>query len=258
MNYLVSVIMPSYNTANFIKDSINSVLCQTYKNFELIIIDDCSNDDTEKIIASYHDNRIKFIKLSKNSGAAIARNKALKEANGKWIAFLDSDDIWYPNKLEKQIAFMVSNNYVFSYTNYIEIDETSNPNGRFVTGPKHITQKGMFNYCWPGCLTVMYDAERIGLIQIEDIKKNNDYAMWLKICKKADCYLLDEVLAKYRRGRKGSVCSQSYFTMIKWHYLLFKNAEKKNVITSIVFTFNNLIFGCIKKIIYCRTVKKEG
>jgi glycosyltransferase involved in cell wall biosynthesis len=122
-----------------------------------------------------------------NSGAAISRNYALREAKGRWIAFLDSDDLWEPTKLQKQIQFMTDNGYHFSYTNYSEIDEKSELNGRTVTGPKKITKTGMFNYCWPGCLTVMYDAETVGLIQIEDIKKNNDYAMWLKVCKKAKC-----------------------------------------------------------------------
>lgn len=95
-------------------------------------------------------------------------------------------------------------------------DENSNPNGKLVTGPKKITKTGMYNYCWPGCLTVMYDAEKIQLVQIKDIKKNNDYALWLKVCKKADCYLLNEVLARYRK-RSGSKTNHSYKSLIKWH-----------------------------------------
>ena len=101
---------------------------------------------------------------------------------------LDSDDLWHPEKLQKQIEFMVNGDYHFSYTNYEEIDEQSNLIGVSVTGPKKITKQGMYNYCWPGCLTVMYNSEIIGLVQIEDIKKNNDYAMWLKVCRKADCF----------------------------------------------------------------------
>ena len=210
MNELVSVIMPSYNTAKYISNSINSVLNQTYKNFELIIVDDCSTDYTDQILDSFKDPRIKYIKLSRNSGAAVARNVALKEARGKWITFLDSDDLWEKEKLDHQINFMKKNNYTFSYTKYEEINENSAPLGRIVSGPKKVTRNSLFLYCWLGCLTVMYDAEKIGLLQIEDIKKNNDYAMWLKVIRKADCYLIDEVLAKYRRGRKGSVCTQSY------------------------------------------------
>ena len=105
----------------------------------------------------------------------------------------------------------------------------------------------MFNYCWPGCLTVMYDADYVGLIQIIDIKKNNDYAMWLKVCKKADCYLLDEYLAKYRKGRVGSVSTQSIKTMIGWHYKLFHNAERQNAVRSLINTGRNMVFGVYKK-----------
>ncbi len=114
----------------------------------------------------------------------------------------------------------------------------------------------MFNYCWPGCLTVMYDAEALGLIQIEDIKKNNDYAMWLKICKKANCYLLDECMAQYRKGRVGSVSTQSIKTMIKWHYKLFRDAEHEPIVISIINTCRNLVYGFYKKKRY--VAKKNG
>ena len=250
MNELVSIIMPSYNTGNFIKETIDSVINQTYSNWELIIVDDCSNDNTEEVVNNIKDKRIKWMKNEVNSGAAVSRNKALKVANGRYIAFLDSDDLWKKDKLEKQIRFMKENNYYFSYTNYIEIDENSNLNGKKITGPKKITRNGMFNYCWPGCLTVMYDVSKIGLIQIEDIKKNNDYAIWLKICKKVDCYLLNEDLAMYRK-RKGSISNQSYITLIKWHYKLYKNAEHEKFISSLFNTFRNIVFGFYKKKRYC-------
>lgn len=254
MNELVSIIMPSYNTGKFIKKTINSVINQTYNNWELIIVDDGSTDNTDEVVRAIKDDRIKYIKNKVNKGAAISRNIALREAKGRWIAFLDSDDLWKEDKLEKQIKFMEDNNYYFSYTNYIEIDENSNFNGRKITGPKKITRIGMFNYCWPGCLTVMYDSKRIGLIQIEDIKKNNDYAMWLKACKKADCYLLNEELAMYRK-RTGSISNHSYKTLIKWHYKLYKDAEKQNIVCSIFNTFRNIIFGLYKKKRY--VVKNE-
>ena len=249
---LVSIIMPSYNTAPYIAESIQSVIDQTYKDWELIIVDDCSTDNTDEVITSLHDERIRYFKNEKNGGAAVSRNKALRKAKGKWIAFLDSDDLWDPEKLEKQIAFMKENGYVFSYTNYEEIDADGNKTGVRVTGPKKITKSGMYNYCWPGCLTVMYDANHIGLIQIEDIKKNNDYAMWLKVCKKADCYLLDECLAQYRKGRIGSVCTHSIRTMIGWHYKLYREAENEGRASSCINTVRNLIFGFYKKIRYVR------
>lgn len=185
-----------------------------------------------------------------NSGAAVSRNKALREARGQWIAYLDSDDLWMPDKLEKQIRFMEDNGYTFSYTNYEEIDTQGNKTGIKVTGPKKITKTGMFNYCWPGCLTVMFDASKIGLIQIEDIKKNNDYAMWLKVCCKADCYLLDEILGQYRKGRVGSISTHSIKTMIGWHYKLFRNNENQTPINAFINTIRNLLFGFLKKISY--------
>ena len=245
---LVSVIMPSYNTAKYIARSIRSVLDQDYRDLELLIVDDCSTDGTDEAVKPYlADTRIRYLKNEINSGAAQSRNRALREAKGKWIAFLDSDDLWKPDKLSKQIRFMEKNGYHFSYTGYAEIDENGSPNGKMITGPRHITKTGFYNFCWPGCLTVMYDAEKIGLIQIADIKKNNDYAIWLKACRKADCYLLDECLAYYRRGRSGSVSSHSVRTMIAWHYKLYREAEGQNVFLSLFNTGRNMVFGFYKK-----------
>ena len=248
MDDLVSIIMPSYNTEAYIAETIESVLAQSYKNWELIIVDDCSRDNTDEVVRSYlSDYRIHYLKNEENKGAAFSRNLALREAKGKWIAFLDSDDLWMPKKLEKQISFMKSNGYVFSYTDYEEIDVNGTITGVRVTGPRKVTKTGMYNYCWPGCLTVMYDADEIGLIQIENINKNNDYAMWLKVCQKADCYLLDECLAQYRKGRPGSVSTHSIKTMIGWHYKLYREAEGQSVIASLFNTFRNMIFGFYKK-----------
>ena len=252
MSNLVSIIMPSYNTGRFIGETIESVLAQSYSDWELIIVDDCSKDNTDDVVSQYlADERICYIKNETNSGAAISRNRALREAKGKWIAFLDSDDLWEPDKLKNQIAFMEDNGYHFSYTNYAEIDEKSSPNGKRVTGPKRITKHGMYNYCWMGCLTVMYDSETVGLIQIKDIKKNNDYAMWLKVCKKENCYLLDETLARYRK-RNGSISNHGYMKLIKWHYRLYNKAENKDPISSFLLTIRNLFFGVIKKIKYVK------
>lgn len=248
MNDLVSIIMPSYNTAKYIAGSIASVQHQTYTNWELIIVDDCSADNTDEIVAPLlSDGRIRYLKNETNSGAALSRNRALREAKGRWIAFLDSDDLWRTEKLERQVGFMEQNGYHFSYTNYEEINEAGKQTGIHVTGPRRITKTGMFNYCWPGCLTVMYDAKVVGLIQIAGIKKNNDYAMWLKVCRKADCYLLNENLAQYRKGRTGSVSTHSVKTMIRWHYKLFREAEKESRMVSVLNTCRNMAYGFYKK-----------
>lgn len=251
MSELVSIIMPSYNTAKFISESINSVLAQTYKDWELIIVDDCSTDNTDEVVASFNDERIRYLKNEKNSGAAVSRNKAISEASGRWIAFLDSDDLWEPEKLEKQITFMEKGGYGFSYTGYREIAENGEQTGVTVRGPKKITKTGMYNYCWPGCLTVMYDAKKVGLIQIADIKKNNDYAMWLKVSRKQNCYLLDETLASYRK-RSGSISRHGYVALIKWHYKLYKEAEGMCAVAALFNTARNLFFGVIKKIKYVK------
>lgn len=250
---LVSIVMPSYNTGKYIKESVGSVIAQSYKNWELLIVDDCSSDDTDEIVKPFlTDARIRYFKNSANRGAAYSRNRALQEAKGRWIAFLDSDDLWHPEKLERQIRFMEENKYYFSYTEYEEIDADGMKTGTKVTGPKKITKRKMYDYCWPGCLTVMYDADKIGLIQIKDIKKNNDYAMWLKVSQKADCYLLNAELASYRKGRTGSISTHKYMNLIKWHYKLFRFCEEKNMLMSFINTVRNLIFGTIKKAYYVR------
>lgn len=251
---LVSIITPSWNCVSFIEEMIKSVQAQSYTNWELLFQDDCSTDNTKELVAQFaaKDPRIKYECNIHNSGAAITRNNALRRAKGKWIAFLDSDDVWMPDKLEKQVRFMVENSYHFSYTEYVEIDEIGKETGILISGPKHISRVGMYNFCWPGCLTVMYDAEKIGMLQIADIKKNNDYAMWLKVCHKVDCHLLAEPLAKYRRGRAGSISTHGYATLMKWHYKLFHEANGNNVLHSLWLTAWNMVFGIYKKLVYVK------
>lgn len=255
---LVSIIMPSYNTASFISQSIDSVLAQTYENWELIIVDDCSTDETKEVVSNYQkkDDRIHFFVNEKNSGAAISRNKAIELSKGEWIAFLDSDDIWEKDKLKNQILFMEKNRYDFTYTKYEEINDKSEPLGIIVSGPKKIKKWLMYGYCWPGCLTVMYNQKRIGKIKVVDIKKNNDYAMWLKISKKANCFLYPEVLGYYRK-RSGSISNHSYLQLIKWHFKLFRYSEDMNAILSSFFTVVNLVFGCIKKVVFKKNYKLD-
>lgn len=252
---LVSIVMPSYNTARYIAAAVGSVMAQTYGDWELIIVDDNSTDDTDAAVAPFlSDPRIRYLKNECNSGAALSRNRALREAGGRWIAFLDSDDLWAPDKLEKQLRFMKENGYAFSYTAYEEMDEDSVPLGRTVTGPKRITKTGMYHYCWPGCLTVMYDAKAVGQIQIANLRQNNDYALWLKVSQKATCYLLDETLACYRR-RGGSVSDHGYGTLIRWHYRLFRYAEGKSALTAAMLTCRNVAFGICKKVKYVKKTR---
>ena len=148
---LVSIITPTYNCGRFIAETIRSVQAQTYTDWEMIIFDDCSTDGTDKIVEGYakDDSRIRYYRNATNSGAAVTRNNALRAAAGRWIAFLDSDDLWTPDKLEKQIGFMQRVGCAFSYHEYVEIDEDSNELGICVSGIDRVTKFGMYCCCWP-------------------------------------------------------------------------------------------------------------
>ena len=245
---LVSIIMPSWNTERFIAETIQSVLDQTYTNWELIIVDDCSSDNTDEVVASFKDERIKYLHNDKNSGAALTRNKALREAKGEWIAFLDSDDLWMPEKLEHQIDFMNKNSYSLSFTEYEKVDEDSKPLNIYVSGPDKVNKRKMYNYDYIGQLTMMYNAKVFGLIQIKDIKKNNDYAIRLQLYKKPDtcAYLLKENLAKYR-VRKVSISHDKFRRKFKSHYDLFHMCDEKPAIVAAWYTCWNMFYGVLKK-----------
>lgn len=249
----VSIVMPTYKCGRFIEESIRSVQSQTYQKWELVIVDDCSEDDTSEIVMRLktQDERINLYHNAMNSGAAVTRNAALRHAKGRWIAFLDSDDLWEPTKLEKQIKFMEENGYAFSYHEYVEIDEQDKELGIKVSGKDHVTKFDMFACCWPGCLSVMYDAEKIGLIQINDIKKNNDTAMWLKVICKADCYLLPECLGKYRR-RANSITPKPLWQRIWAHYPLFRVAEEMNPISATFWVIMNVFGNAYKKMFFVK------
>lgn len=249
---LVSIIMPSFNAERYIQNSIQSVLAQTYQHWELIIVDDCSNDKTVQVVRRFEDNRIHLLMNKINSGAAISRNKALRYARGKWIAFLDSDDVWVPTKLEEQLEFMKTNEYAFTFTDY-RIQLNGNWLPYVCTGPNKVNKRKMYNYCYFSTITVMYDQTKVGLIQIADLKKNNDYAMWLQAVEKVDCYRYPKCLSYYIK-HEGSVSSGSKVKLIKWHYRLFRIGLKKGFIVSSVYTINNLVHGVIKKIIYRKKV----
>ena len=249
---LVSVIMPSYNCEKYVEASIRSVQAQTYKRWELLFVNDGSTDNTLEIVTALQgsDPRIRIISNPERSGAAVARNRALREARGRWIAFLDSDDQWLPTKLERQIAFMETNGYTFTYTDYEVMDANLQPTGDLITGPKHISRAGLFAYNWLGSPTVMYDAQKVGLIQIGKLYMNTDYAMWLKVIREADCYLLDECLAMYLRGRKGSIREHRYRSFMKWYYILYRKEAHKGVISSLFLTAGNMFFGVLKKLLF--------
>ena len=245
---LVSVIMPSWNTADLIGESIRSVQAQTYPDWELIIVDDCSTDDTAAVVAAFDDERIRFFENETNSGAALSRNRGLREARGEWIAFLDSDDLWMPDKLEKQIAFMRANDYPLSYTEYDKIDEGGNPLNIYVSGPAAVNLRKMYRYDYVGQLTMMYSAKVFGLIQIGDIKKNNDYAIRLQLFRRRGtvALLLKECLARYR-VRKVSISHDKLSKKLRSHYDLFRVCDGRSAIVSFLFACRNMWFGLLKK-----------
>lgn len=249
MKELVSIIMPAYNTGGCIVNSIQSVLRQTYEEWELIIVDDCSTDNTCEVIGSFRDERIHLLRNEVNSGAAVSRNRALREAKGRYIAFLDSDDTWDPLKLERQLAFMKEKGYAFTYTDYRIIHPDGTPAPYICTGPNRVTKAKLYCYCYFSTITVMYDTQVVGLIQIADIKKNNDYAMWFKAADKTDMHRLPQCLSYYCK-REQSISSGSKWKLIRHHYILYRKALEKSVITSAVLTVGNLVFGVLKKLRY--------
>ena len=198
---LVSIIMPSYNASRFIRESINSVLLQTYSNWELLIVDDCSKDNSVKIAQKFVDidQRVRLFPLEKNVGAAAARNVAIGQAKGQYIAFLDSDDVWNEDKLEKQLSFMKQNSYAFTFSDYYVMEEDGRKTGNIVRVPTSLTYHQYLRNTIIGCLTVIIDRKQTGDFRMPLIKSSHDMALWLLIMKRGfKAYGLKEVLAGYR------------------------------------------------------------
>lgn len=245
---LVSIIMPSYNTGKYISESIESVIAQTYKKWELIIVDDCSNDLTIKVVQKYlkEYSNIFFIQLEKNSGAAAARNKGIEEAQGEYIAFLDSDDLWEKNKLEYQINFMKENNYSFSFTEYTEIDEIGNDLGILIKVPtREVTYRSYLLTNPIGCLTAIYSVKKLGKVYMPLIRKRQDAALWLEILRKGEkAHPIKKCLAKYRL-RKSSISSNK-INLIKYQWALYRKVEKLSLIESSFYLASTIIVKIFK------------
>jgi teichuronic acid biosynthesis glycosyltransferase TuaG len=242
MNNLISIITPNYNSENYIEETLQSIIAQSYKNWELLIVDDCSTDKSLDIIEKYAlgDKRIKIFRLKENSGAAIARNKAIEEANGSFIAFLDSDDLWMPEKLEKQRAFMIQNNYNLTYTSYNVINENALAPKKTVFCKQTLNYSQMLYSNKIGCLTAMYNRESLGKVFMPKIRKRQDYALWLKILKKEEkAYGIQKVLACYRE-RNNSI-SNNKIEMLKWNWILYNKVEKLSYLKSLFYLTSNII-----------------
>lgn len=258
MKPLVSIITPVYNCEDTIGETIESVLNQTLSDFEMLIVDDISNDKTIDIIKKYQkqDKRIKLFILKEKGGAASARNKALKEASGQYIAFLDGDDLWVSDKLEKQIKFMQENNIYFSYADYAYIDEKGKKMGIYRKCPKRMSYFRMLLGDSVGCLTVIYDSKRVGKIEIPNIKKRNDYALWCQILKKIKIgYKYNDILAYYRKSTN-SLSSGKKVYLLKYHYQMHRKINKFNPVVSIFFTITNGINFLVNKLFKDKNKKK--
>ncbi len=244
MNKLVSVITPTYNCGAYIEDTIKSVIDQTYANWEMIIVDDMSTDNTEEIVKKYaaSDNRIKYYKLEHNSGAAVARTKAMEIAKGNYMAFLDSDDLWISNKLEKQLKFMEKNNINFSCTSYEQIDEKNNKLGKVIKCIPKTNYNRLLLDCPVGNSTVVYNVDSMGKFKVPDIRKRNDDALWLQMLKKEQyIYGLNEILMEYRI-RNNSISSNK-FSLVKYHWKLYREIEHLGVLRS---SFHVAYWGFLK------------
>ena len=247
MNSLVSIITPSYNSERFIKQCIKSVLAQTYKNWEMIIVDDFSNDNSKLEIAALSKNeaRIKTIFLDKNIGAAEARNVAIRKAKGRYIAFLDSDDLWSPKKLEVQILFMCKNNIAFSYTSYQLVSEDGLNNLNTIKAPKEMAYYSYLKNTIIGCLTVIIDRQEVGYFEMPNIRSSHDMALWLLIMRRGFCaYGLDKNLAKYRVVSSSNTANKIQAVKDVWK--VYTQVEKLPFLYSF-WCFLNYLFHAIKK-----------
>lgn len=231
--------MPCHNAAKYIKDSIESVLSQTFKDWELLIVDDCSSDNSVDVAASFADERIKIFKNEKNLGAALTRNVAIEKANGRYIAFLDADDMWDETKLEKQLAFMEENGYAFTYSHYYVLS----PDGtktEYKPGDSY-SFKQLLKSCNIGCLTVIYDSEKLGKVfMATDAPKREDFATWLKILKTGEvAHGFPEPLATYRMNPNG--VSSSKFKLLKYQYIMYRKSVGMNPFKATYYTVTSAV-----------------
>ena len=245
MNNLVSIITPSYNSSKFIEECVNSVLLQSYSNWELLIVDDFSDDNSKELLLSLEkkDERIKVTFLDNNIGAAKARNVAIRQARGKYIAFLDSDDFWEKNKLEKQIKFMEKKDIAFSFTSYSPISEDGSVSFPAIKAPYKIDYFAYLKNTIIGCLTVVIDKEKVGDFEMPIIKSSHDMALWLLIMKRGfEAYGLNESLANYRIVSTSNTANKWRSANDVWK--VYRQFEKLSFFYSI-WCFLNYAFNAI-------------
>ncbi|MCD7894947.1 MAG: glycosyltransferase [Erysipelotrichaceae bacterium] len=257
-NPLISIITPSFNSEKYITDTIESVLNQSFKNFEMIIVDDCSSDSTCKIVESYMntDDRIKLYKLENNSGAAVARNTALDISKGRFIAYLDADDIWKKDKLEKQVSFMLSTDIAFSCTSYEVIDDLGKDLEKEIHMLIKVDYESFLKNNLLQTVGIMVDTSKIdkSLLKMPLIRRRQDAATWLQILKAGyPCYGLDLILAQYRRTDNS--LSSNKIKAIKGIWYLYRKIENLSLMFS-CYCFVRYAFLAIWKRIYFKRYQK--
>ena len=240
MTKLVSIITPTYNAEKFVAQTIESVLRQPHQNWELVIVDDCSSDTTFDILQVFanQDSRIKIFQLERNSGPGVARNFAIQQAQGNYIAFLDADDLWKPQKLAKQLQFMEEENLPMTFSFYEKMDEEGNSLHKQITAPLEVSYNQLFYCNWIGNLTGIYSVDFFGKIPISSIKKRQDWILWLTLVQKIKTVKpVPESLAFYR-VRKNSV-SSSKVKLIQYNYAIYRNFHGNNLLKA---AFNTSLF----------------
>ena len=248
MSELISIITPLYNSEEFILDMIKSVQAQTYQNWEMIVVDDCSQDGGPNIVKkiSKTDERIKLISQKQHSGPSAVRNVAIELAKGRYLAFLDSDDLWHEQKLNKQLNFMKKNHYAFTYTGFEKINDSGEVIGTVFPYKEEVCYYDLLKSNHIGCLTAMIDLKMLGCkMYMPDIKKRQDQGLWLEILKEIDkAYCLNKVLGKYRI-RKDSI-SINKIANIKFQWQLYRELEKLNIIQSFYYMLWYAFYGIRK------------
>ena len=244
----ISIVVPVYNAEKFLDDTIQTVLDQTYLNWELLFVNDCSLDRSVEIIKKYlqQEGRIKLFTNARNSGAALSRNKGIDEAVGDYIAFLDADDLWEPTKLEKQVAFMQRNDYAFSFTGYEFADEKGVPNGKKVSVPAILSYRQALRNTIISTITVMFDMSQLTKADIHMPNvKSEDTACWWKVLKTVDfAYGMPEILSYYRRT--SGTLSANKTEAIKRIWNLYRNVEKLNSLTA-CYCFAGYAYNTVNK-----------
>lgn len=243
---LVSIVMPSFNTEKFIAQAIESVIAQSHSLWELIIVDDASEDNSRQIISSYcaKDDRIKLLTVQQRAGAGNARNLAIKATQGRYIAFLDSDDLWLPEKLKTQLEFMQQNSLAFTHASYRLIDENNQHIGEFIT-PEKTTYTDLLKTCSIGCLTVIYDTQRLGKLYMPEIPRGQDFVLWLQILKRIKLAIgMQETLAIYRIRKRFFLPHK--LRVAFYHWIIYRKIEKLSLACSCYYLLQYIYYGLKK------------